>query len=356
MDFASVVDVDWRDVRGHPEVAQRLSQTAAGDTVTLICISLMAFKEMASLLERAAERGVAIDFIDVDAEACYQNPTGARWLRAFAPGIPDVQSLASTILAARVDMQNPLHVARNRGRLQGPVRFLSTSIPPTQKGMFIRSGRAASLALISPYALHKEAHERDWGFLLVEGSSPTGDAILRQYLSAAEALAEGIVSGMAEIASETPPIFVSFALKDQALAENGCERLRDRGLETFLSSEMLRYGEGLHERLRNALTGCRMGIQLLTPHALRKEWMYSEAAALWVLNKPIVAALTGTHDLEGMPFYAKSSVYCDRLDDEATFARLCDHVELVYRKLGGRLTDTTQRGDIRDAAPDRPLP
>jgi hypothetical protein len=85
-------------------------------------------------------------------------------------------------------------------------------------------------------------------------------------------------------------IFLAYSTDDQAAAEELVGLIEDADLTCFVARMDLAAGELWSDALREGLRASRMGLLLLTPNSFRQPWVMSEAGALWVLGRPIVAA------------------------------------------------------------------
>ena len=86
-------------------------------------------------------------------------------------------------------------------------------------------------------------------------------------------------------------VFISFASLDTAQAEILAGALRRAGKAPFLSSKELDAGSAFADTIREALRGSDELWVLLSPNSLSSQWVLSEWAAAWALEKPIIPIL-----------------------------------------------------------------
>lgn len=86
-------------------------------------------------------------------------------------------------------------------------------------------------------------------------------------------------------------VFVSYSVKDQALADAIAGHLGNAGLTYFMAPKSIRPGEAWADRIRIELQACRYLVVLLSPNSIRSEWVTTEWGAAWALGKHIIPVL-----------------------------------------------------------------
>ncbi len=97
----------------------------------------------------------------------------------------------------------------------------------------------------------------------------------------------------------TLDVFLSYAVKDTDEARIIFDKLRKENITAFQAEKSIKAGEIWEERIKEALRSCRNFWILVTPNSLNSEWVITEWAAAWALNKRIVPILLrcGPEDL-----------------------------------------------------------
>ena len=80
-----------------------------------------------------------------------------------------------------------------------------------------------------------------------------------------------------------------FADKDEA--RTVFDILEANGVTVFLAERSIGAGEFWEDRIKDALRNCDNFWMLVTPNSLRSEWVVTEWAAAWALNKKVVPIL-----------------------------------------------------------------
>lgn len=86
-------------------------------------------------------------------------------------------------------------------------------------------------------------------------------------------------------------VFVSYSVKDQALADTIAADIGRAGLTYFLAPKSIRAGEPWVDRIRTALQSCSCLVVLLSPNSIQSEWVTTEWGAAWALGKHIIPVL-----------------------------------------------------------------
>ncbi len=131
------------------------------------------------------------------------------------------------------------------------------------------------------------------------GSVEDGDALLTMVsLTLPNMLcfvAENVVVkdfiGKQSFTSRKIDVFLSYAESDTNLARTIFDSLSRRGVSVFLAEKSLSPGAFWATEIRDSLKACREFWILLTRASLQREWVASEWAAAWVLEKKIVPIL-----------------------------------------------------------------
>lgn len=107
-------------------------------------------------------------------------------------------------------------------------------------------------------------------------------------------IVEGLIArdliGKQEFIPRVVDVFLSHSDVDKDQARKLFELLEGSGRSVFLS-EKISPGDRWAETIRESLKGCRQFWLLVTPDSLRSEWVTSEWAAAWALEKKIVPIL-----------------------------------------------------------------
>lgn len=106
---------------------------------------------------------------------------------------------------------------------------------------------------------------------------------------------EGFVArdliGKQEYISRTIDIFLSYSVSDKDQARRLFERLDRSGRTIFLSEKSISPGDRWADSILGSLKSCEEFWLLVTPSSLRSEWVTTEWAAAWALEKKIVPVL-----------------------------------------------------------------
>jgi hypothetical protein len=105
---------------------------------------------------------------------------------------------------------------------------------------------------------------------------------------------EGLVArdfvGKQEFIPRAVDVFLSYSVGDKDQARRLFELLEENGRAVFLS-EKLSPGDKWAETILESLKGCGQFWLLVTPDSLRSEWVTTEWAAAWALEKKIIPIL-----------------------------------------------------------------
>jgi TIR domain len=91
--------------------------------------------------------------------------------------------------------------------------------------------------------------------------------------------------------ASTVDVFVSYSDPDKHEARIIFDKLERERLKVFLAEKSIQAGEIWEEKIKEALKACRSFWILITPNSLRSEWVITEWAAAWALDKKIVPIL-----------------------------------------------------------------
>ena len=86
-------------------------------------------------------------------------------------------------------------------------------------------------------------------------------------------------------------VFLSHDTRDRSDALFVRDALNARGLSCFIASESLPIGSPWKEELLHGVRNARVGVVLLTEHAIASQWVLCEVGALWGAGIPIVPVL-----------------------------------------------------------------
>lgn len=86
-------------------------------------------------------------------------------------------------------------------------------------------------------------------------------------------------------------IFISYSSRDREEGMTIAEKAEKRKLLVFLDKKDIEYGAEFGEEIRYNLLRSREICVLITPEALRSEWITTEWGAAWALKKPITPIL-----------------------------------------------------------------
>lgn len=86
-------------------------------------------------------------------------------------------------------------------------------------------------------------------------------------------------------------VFLSYAAKDTVEARIIFDKLREENITAFQAEKSIKAGEIWENRIKEALRSCRNFWILVTPNSLNSEWVITEWAAAWALNKRIIPIL-----------------------------------------------------------------
>jgi hypothetical protein len=94
-------------------------------------------------------------------------------------------------------------------------------------------------------------------------------------------------------------IFISHSKRDRWVAKRISEDLIERGLETFLDEKDIETGASIKEAIQGHLEDCDEALLLLSPMALKSEWVLIEIGGARALRKRLVPILfhVGANDL-----------------------------------------------------------
>lgn len=85
-------------------------------------------------------------------------------------------------------------------------------------------------------------------------------------------------------------VFLSYASQDKNIAEELKSKLELHNLGVFMSEKTIDAGDTWTDAIREALSGSRLVVILLTPNSLRSQWVMAEAGAAWVTQKKVIPA------------------------------------------------------------------
>jgi len=97
--------------------------------------------------------------------------------------------------------------------------------------------------------------------------------------------------GKQEYIPRTIDIFLSYSASDKDQARKLFERLDKSGRSIFLSEKSISPGDRWADSILGSLKNCNEFWLLVTPSSLRSEWVTTEWAAAWALEKKIVPVL-----------------------------------------------------------------
>lgn len=83
-------------------------------------------------------------------------------------------------------------------------------------------------------------------------------------------------------------IFLSYSHLDRALAKELDAKFAASGLRCFLSEKDLSSGVAWVENIRDSIRESDRVMLLITPNSIRSRWIFIEAGAAWMQNKPII--------------------------------------------------------------------
>ena len=108
-------------------------------------------------------------------------------------------------------------------------------------------------------------------------------------------LAEGFISkdliGKQAFLPRSVDIFLSYSVTDRDQARHIFDHLDKAGVSVFLAERDLSPGDVWEDAIRDALVNCSTFWMLVSPNSLKSEWVTTEWAAAWALNKRIVPVL-----------------------------------------------------------------
>jgi hypothetical protein len=89
----------------------------------------------------------------------------------------------------------------------------------------------------------------------------------------------------------TVDVFLSYSAADKDEARAVFDILESHGRTAFLAERSIAAGEFWEDRVKEALKNCRNFWMLVTPNSLQSEWVTTEWATAWALDKRIVPIL-----------------------------------------------------------------
>lgn len=140
-------------------------------------------------------------------------------------------------------------------------------------------------------------------------------------------------------------IFISHSKQDRWVANRISEDLIQRGLETFLDEKDIETGGSISQEIQQNLESCDEALLLLSPMALRSEWVLIEIGGARALRKRLVPILhhVGANDLP------------DVLRDD--LARDLNEIDVYYQEVVQRAqADEGEAAPEADAAEPAPQP
>ncbi len=86
-------------------------------------------------------------------------------------------------------------------------------------------------------------------------------------------------------------VFLSYSVADRETALEITQRLDEERISYFLAEKSIGPGQIWESEIKEAIRACRQFWILVTPNSLNSEWVTSEWAAAWVLEKTIVPVI-----------------------------------------------------------------
>jgi len=124
-------------------------------------------------------------------------------------------------------------------------------------------------------------------------------------------------------------VFLSHDTRDRADALVLRDALEARGLRCFVASESLPVGSPWKDELRDGVRNARVGVVLLTEHAVDSRWVFCEVGGLWGAGVSIVPVLRGVK-LAGLPDIISSFQWYS-VSDWSNLAALTENVYQLAR-------------------------
>lgn len=139
-------------------------------------------------------------------------------------------------------------------------------------------------------------------------------------------------------------IFISHSKQDRWVANRISEDLIHRGLETFLDEKDIETGGSISQEIQQNLENCDEALLLLSPMALKSEWVLIEIGGARALRKRLVPILhhVGANDLP------------DALRDD--LARDLNEIHVYYDEVIQRAQADVEAVPEYEAAEDAPQP
>src|SRR5829696_2598286 len=129
--------------------------------------------------------------------------------------------------------------------------------------------------------------------------------------------------------------FISYAREDrESAAIPLSNELNDRGFSVWLDHEVLVDGQKLEEQIEKGLTQCHVGIVILSPDFIRKDWPLRELDVLLGIEtlENMLRVVPVLFNLRAAQIHDTAPTLCQRatIDIAAGFDTVCDKVlELV---------------------------
>lgn len=83
-------------------------------------------------------------------------------------------------------------------------------------------------------------------------------------------------------------VFLSYSSGDKDEARNIQEFLEQNDVSCFIDEKSIKPGDEWEDSIRTSIKNCEYLILLITPDSLKSEWVLSEWAIAWALEKPII--------------------------------------------------------------------
>lgn len=88
-------------------------------------------------------------------------------------------------------------------------------------------------------------------------------------------------------------VFISHSSADRWIAEKISEDVEKLGVETFLDAQNIETGDDFDEEIRNQLLACDEIVIIISPAALKSQWVMMELGAARTLRKRLALVLVG---------------------------------------------------------------
>ena len=115
-------------------------------------------------------------------------------------------------------------------------------------------------------------------------------------------------------------VFISYSHIDAAVADDICLRLDSAGVSHFRDIKNIDWGDGINERIREALLESQSILVIVSPASLRSLWVTVEIGFRAALNRKVLPYLV--HPSIELPGYIDGIKNMRNLDDlSAYFSR-----------------------------------